>query len=88
MYISIQEPETLTLIENIKEGEYFWWDEELYLKPIFTTDLLELIKQDKIGDRVIVVGNDDDCISLMNFGTEVLVETRNLCVSLDKTKQG
>ena len=88
MYVSVEEPKTLILIEDIAEGEYFWWEDELHLKPIFTSDFLELIKQDKMGDRVIIVGIDDDCISLMNFGTNVLRETRNICIGMDKVKQG
>lgn len=87
MHTELSEPSALVKVKDLGDGDYFWYNEELYFVCSSPTEIHNMLHAAN-EVRILVACLHDESLSLIGTDIEVLPETRNLTIVMDKVKQG
>lgn len=87
MHIELSEPSGLVKVKDLGEGDYFWRNDELYFVCTLTAEINNMLDAANEA-RVLIACVHDESLTLVGTDIEVLSETRNLSMVIDKVKQG
>ena len=84
MKVQLEILETCIKIQELAEGDYFWYSDELYIRPIIDITNTHF---PGIEDVILVFCISDESLMMMSPVIKVIPETRDLTIIIDKIQQ-
>ena len=84
MEVQLKEPDLEEAVSELGEGDYFWYNEELYIRPVVEITNTHF---PGIDDVIIIFCITDESLTMISPEIKVIPETRDLIITVQKEKK-